>query len=107
MKETSKHSPAIKLAESEPRIHAINAPAVMILKTDFDIPLISRRSRLELPSNKIIATAREISGLYKSPSASPGLMKPAIGPINNPTIDIITMEDHRKLQANKYKKNTK
>src|SRR5699024_931720 len=62
--------------------------------TDLDTPLISRTSKLELPSNKIMATAREINGLYKSPSASPGLITPITGPIKSPTIDIITIECH-------------
>src|SRR5699024_9704370 len=84
----------------EPNIQAINAPPVIILTTDLDTPLISRTSKLELPSNKIIATASEISGLYKSPSASPGLITPITSPIKTPTIDIITIEDHSNRQAN-------
>src|SRR5699024_1347951 len=90
IKATSKFNPARYWAAKEPNIQAINAPPVIILTTDLDTPLISRTSKLELPSNKIIATASEISGLYKSPSAAPGLITPITGPIKSPTIDIIT-----------------
>ncbi len=59
----AKSKPAIKCAANEPPIHAKKAAPVTIRNTDFEIPRISRTSRLELPSNKIMATAKEIIGL--------------------------------------------
>src|SRR5699024_323507 len=81
-----------------------NAPNVTIRNTDLEIPFISLMSRLELPSNNTIATAKEIKGLYKSPIASCGLKKPETGPSNNPAIDIITMDGHWIRQASHCEK---
>lgn len=76
---------------SEPAIHAINAPNVTIRNTGFDSPLSSRISKLKLPSNNIIATESDTSGLKTSPSTSFGLIIPKTGPINNPATAITTI----------------
>src|SRR5699024_3764508 len=86
-------------AASDPPIQASRTPHVTILKTDFEMSFISRTSKLELPSKSIIATEREINGLYNSPKPALGSIKPNIGPINRPAIDIMTIDVHLILPA--------
>ena len=63
-----------------PKIHAI-PPIVIILITALEMPFNSLKSRLLLPSNNIIATARDTIELNASgPSASFGFANPKIGP---------------------------
>ena len=73
----------------------------MIRITALEIPLSSLKSKLLLPSNKIIATAKETIGLNTSdPNASLGLVIPNIGPTSKPTIAITTIDGHLILSAN-------
>src|SRR5699024_9511448 len=62
-KATNQDKPAIECAVSDPKIHAKKAPIVDILKTGLPNPLNSLKFKFKLPSNKIIATATDITGL--------------------------------------------
>ena len=65
------------------------------------MPLSSLKSKLLLPSNKIIATASDTIGLKTSdPIASFGFAMPSTGPTNSPTIAITTIDGHLILLAN-------
>ena len=78
-----------------PRIHAIVAPIVIIRITALEMPFNSLKSKLLLPSNNMIATARDTIGLNISePSVCSGFASPNMGPTNKPTIDITTIEGH-------------
>src|SRR5690625_3711448 len=57
-----------------------------------DMPFSSRAFRLLLPSNRMIATASEITVPNNSlPSSSSGLVQPNTGPIKRPTMDMMTI----------------
>ena len=78
-----------------PSTHAIVAPSVIIRITALEMPFNSLKSKLLLPSNNMIATARDTIGLNTSePSVCSGFASPNIGPTNKPTIDITTIEGH-------------
>ena len=84
-----------------PKIHAIPAPIVIILITALEMPFNSLKSRLLLPSNNIIATARDTIELNASgPSASFGFANPKIGPTSKPTMAMTTIDGHFILLAN-------
>src|SRR5699024_1516696 len=54
------------------------------------------------PSKRIIATATDTIGLYKSPKFCSGFIIPNIGPASNPAADIMTIAGQLNFQASHW-----
>ena len=71
-KEISQDICKIQCADKVPIIPVTIAPTGIRLRTILLWPRISENRRVRLPSNKMMATARETMGNSKSPNTSPG-----------------------------------
>src|SRR5690625_7542493 len=80
-------------------MQARTAPILDILNIGLPKPLNSFRFKLKLPSKRIIATATDTIGLYKSPKFCSGFIIPNIGPASNPAADIMTIAGQLNFQS--------
>ncbi|MNG22036.1 hypothetical protein D3C84_1064770 [compost metagenome] len=97
--DSSQEKPSSQCVATAITAQVINAPTVTMRRTTVPISRHSEKCRVRLPSKRISATDREISGNSSGPNSACGSSRPVAGPARMPASSRKRMAGRRRRQA--------